>query len=171
MTEAADIDAVPLPSSPTDSEVTSDIDPEGKAGTEAAPSPEIGTARDEDPVTSTNSGTTTDTPSRKRKRDIPPDVQTKESFVIQRHAHPGYTISIPSEALDTPLETYENGHAYYTTHEKIREDFANGMRTSRICVFDSSVERKMIRKVCHSVAIVHCEHCGLEDGYGLGAPV
>jgi hypothetical protein len=47
-----------------------------------------------------------------------------------------------------PLETYERSHAYYQTHEALREDFAGGMRRSRVCVFDSSVERKMIRKVC-----------------------
>jgi hypothetical protein len=74
-------------------------------------------------------------------------VSTKESFVIQRHAHPGYTISVPEEAIKKPLETYEKGHVYYTAHEATREDFASGMRRSRVCVFDSSVERKMIRKV------------------------
>lgn len=76
------------------------------------------------------------------------ELQTQESFIIQRHAHPGYTIAIPKEATEQPLETYEKSHAYYRTHERLREDFANGMRTSRVCVFDSSTERKMIRKVC-----------------------
>lgn len=37
-------------------------------------------------------------------------------------------------------------HEYYAQHERLREDFAAGMRTSRICVFDASLERKMIRK-------------------------
>lgn len=77
--------------------------------------------------------------------------------MIQRHAHPGYTISVPKEATQEPLETYEKGHAYYTAHEATREDFASGMRRSRVCVFDSSVERKMIRKVSRAASsrIVH----------------
>ena len=75
------------------------------------------------------------------------ETQTQESFIIQRHAHPGYTVKVPSEATERPLETYAKSHAYYEAHEKLREDFANGMRTSRVCVFDSSTERKMIRKV------------------------
>jgi len=45
------------------------------------------------------------------------------------------------------LETYTPGHWSYETHRRLREDFAKGMREARICVFDSSLERKMIRKV------------------------
>jgi hypothetical protein len=45
------------------------------------------------------------------------------------------------------LETYEIGHEVYKRHLELREDFAGGMRESSICVFDASLERKMIRKV------------------------
>nr|XP_019043618.1 hypothetical protein I302_08198 [Kwoniella bestiolae CBS 10118]OCF22548.1 hypothetical protein I302_08198 [Kwoniella bestiolae CBS 10118] len=69
-----------------------------------------------------------------------------QESIITRHPHPGYTVSVPSSAREQPLETYELGHEYYQTHLKLREDFANGMRTSKICVFDASLERKMIRK-------------------------
>lgn len=72
--------------------------------------------------------------------------QEKETL-ISRHPHPGYTVSVPQEARDHPLETYERNHKYYATHLKLREDFAKGMRESKICVFDASLERKMIRKV------------------------
>ncbi|ODN78592.1 hypothetical protein L202_04199 [Cryptococcus amylolentus CBS 6039] len=66
--------------------------------------------------------------------------------LVGRHPHPGYTVSVPQQARDDPLETYEKDHQYYTTHLKLRRDFAKGMRESRVCVFDSSLERKLIRK-------------------------
>lgn len=66
--------------------------------------------------------------------------------IISRHPHPGYTVHIPDEARKHPLETYELGHKTYETHRAIRADFARGMRTAQICVFDSSLERKFIRK-------------------------
>nr|XP_019009410.1 uncharacterized protein I206_06059 [Kwoniella pini CBS 10737]OCF48191.1 hypothetical protein I206_06059 [Kwoniella pini CBS 10737] len=66
--------------------------------------------------------------------------------IVTRHPHPGYTVSVPPQAREQPLETYQINHEYYETHLKLREDFANGMRTSKICVFDASLERKMIRK-------------------------
>lgn len=69
-----------------------------------------------------------------------------EEAIIERHPHPGYTLSPPGDALAQPLETYTLHHEYYKKHEVLREDFAAGMRNSRICVFDSSLERKMIRK-------------------------
>ncbi|WWD04530.1 hypothetical protein V865_002600 [Kwoniella europaea PYCC6329] len=69
-----------------------------------------------------------------------------QQAIITRHPHPGYTVSVPSSAREQPLETYELNHEYYETHLKLRQDFANGMRTSKICVFDASLERKMIRK-------------------------
>lgn len=65
---------------------------------------------------------------------------------ISRHPHPGYTVHIPDEVRNNPLETYTLGHETYTTHRALREDFAGGMRKSQICVFDSSLERKLIRK-------------------------
>ncbi|WVQ75041.1 hypothetical protein IAR50_004650 [Cryptococcus sp. DSM 104548] len=66
--------------------------------------------------------------------------------LVGRHPHPGYTVSVPQQARDDPLETYERDHKYYSTHLKLRRDFAKGMRESRVCVFDASLERKMIRK-------------------------
>ncbi|KAK8849636.1 hypothetical protein IAR55_004971 [Kwoniella newhampshirensis] len=66
--------------------------------------------------------------------------------IIKRHPHPGYFVWPPAEAREVPLETYELGHEYYQTHLMLREDFAKGMREAKICVFDSSLERKMIRK-------------------------
>ena len=66
--------------------------------------------------------------------------------IIHRHEHPGYVIWPSDQARDQPLETYEPNHEYYQNHLRTREDFAKGMRESRICVFDASLERKMIRK-------------------------
>lgn len=70
-----------------------------------------------------------------------------EHATIHRHEHPGYTISVPELAWSSPLETYTKSHEYYEKHELLREDFAKGMREAKICVFDASLERKMIRKV------------------------
>ena len=70
-----------------------------------------------------------------------------DDVVIGRHSHPGYTLGVPDQARQTPLETYTKSHEYYTNHERLREEFARGMRETRICVFDASLERKMIRKV------------------------
>lgn len=47
----------------------------------------------------------------------------------------------------SPLETYEEGHSSYQVHRDVRDDFAKTMRQARICIFDSSLEKKMIRKV------------------------
>ncbi|WVQ95996.1 hypothetical protein IAU59_003096 [Kwoniella sp. CBS 9459] len=74
-----------------------------------------------------------------------------EESIVTRHPHPGYTVSVPSSARDDPLETYELNHEYYETHLKLREDFARGMRESKICVFDASLERKMIRKYAQAL--------------------
>jgi hypothetical protein len=65
---------------------------------------------------------------------------------ITRHPHPGYEVHVPQDARDHPLETYTPGHETYATHRALREDFASGMRRAQICVFDSSLERKLIRK-------------------------
>lgn len=67
--------------------------------------------------------------------------------MIGRHGHPGYTVGVPDEARQHPLETYTKGHELYAKHESLREDFARGMREAKICVFDASLERKLIRKV------------------------
>jgi hypothetical protein len=69
------------------------------------------------------------------------------SSPISRHEHPGYNVDVAWKWREQPLETYGIGHESYTRHRELREDFAKGMRDSRVCVFDSSVERKMIRKV------------------------
>ncbi|WWD20263.1 hypothetical protein CI109_104739 [Kwoniella shandongensis] len=75
-----------------------------------------------------------------------PHLAADSGMIITRHQHPGYFVWAPAEAHESPLETYELGHEYYQTHLKLREDFAKGMRETKICVFDSSLERKMIRK-------------------------
>lgn len=70
---------------------------------------------------------------------------------ISRHPHPGYEVDAAAEYRQTPLETYELGHASYARHRHIRADFARGMRTAQICVFDSSLERKLIRKYAQAL--------------------
>lgn len=72
--------------------------------------------------------------------------------LIGRHEHPGYVVSseddpAAEEARRNPLETYQPGNPSYARHIFLREDFARAMRETRICVFDSSLERKTIRKV------------------------
>lgn len=49
------------------------------------------------------------------------------------------------------MVTYEQGHPAYQHHEALREDFAKNMREAKICVFDSSLERKMIRKYAQAL--------------------
>lgn len=71
--------------------------------------------------------------------------------IIDRFQHPGYTISTDRKLYDEPLETYTHGHESYATHRDTRESFARGMRESRICVFDASLERKLIRKYAQAL--------------------
>lgn len=80
------------------------------------------------------------------------DYTKREDATITRHGHPGYTLSIPDSARQYPLETYTKGHELYAKHEALRADFAKGMREAKICVFDASLERKLIRKVSHLLA-------------------
>lgn len=70
-----------------------------------------------------------------------------ENPLVIRHEHPGYFLWPPDSARENPLETYDLNHPLYAKHLALREDFARGMREARICVFDASLERKMIRKV------------------------
>ena len=49
------------------------------------------------------------------------------------------------------MVSYEQGHPAYQHHEALREDFAKHMREAKICVFDSSLERKMIRKYAQAL--------------------
>ena len=67
--------------------------------------------------------------------------------LVKHHRHPGYNVATDQSLKRDPMETYIPGHWSYENHRKLREDFAKGMRDARICVFDSSLERKMIRKV------------------------
>jgi hypothetical protein len=60
-------------------------------------------------------------------------------------------VSSADEYKQKPLETYEVGHASYAPHRALREDFARGMRQAQICVFDSSLERKLIRKYAQAL--------------------
>jgi hypothetical protein len=66
--------------------------------------------------------------------------------LISRFEHPGYFIWEDPKAYSDPLETYTVGHPYYSKHIRMREEFATGLRETKICVFDSSLERKLIRK-------------------------
>ena len=66
--------------------------------------------------------------------------------VVGRFDHPGYTIWEDPKAYSDPLETYAIDHPYYQKHIRMRQDFATGLRQTKICVFDSSLERKLIRK-------------------------
>ena len=81
------------------------------------------------------------------------------SALIDHQKHPGYWVSTPEYARQYPLETYTKGHELYAKHEELREDFARGMRQAKICVFDASLERKMIRKVrLGSFALIFTVH-------------
>ncbi|KAJ9095307.1 hypothetical protein QFC21_005673 [Naganishia friedmannii] len=71
--------------------------------------------------------------------------------LIDRYEHPGYTVWEMPEAYEDPMGTYERGNAAYQHHEALREDFAKHMRHSKICVFDSSTEKKMIRKFAQAL--------------------
>lgn len=71
--------------------------------------------------------------------------------LIDRFQHPGYTISTDPKLYDEPLETYTHNHESYANHRATRQAFAQGMRESRICVFDASLERKMIRKYAQAL--------------------
>ena len=78
-------------------------------------------------------------------------VKGEQRGIVHRHRHPGYRLSIPRRAKRKPLKTYTKGHEFYAAHEAIREDLARGMRESKICLFDSSVEKKMIRKYAQAL--------------------
>ncbi|CDZ97942.1 hypothetical protein [Phaffia rhodozyma] len=58
--------------------------------------------------------------------------------------HPGY--ELPTKTPEEPPEWYEDKSPLLKNHEKTREAFATALRETRICIFDSSLERKMIRK-------------------------
>ena len=58
------------------------------------------------------------------------------------------------EALGNPPSTYEPDSPYLATQRMLRADFAKGMREAKICVFDSSLERKLIRKYGQSSILV-----------------
>lgn len=73
-------------------------------------------------------------------------IRDKKDTVINRFEHPGYFVWEDPKAYEDPLETYTVGHPYYTKHTRMRADFAGGLRDTKICVFDSSLERKLIRK-------------------------
>ncbi|KAL1413682.1 hypothetical protein Q8F55_001461 [Vanrija albida] len=92
---------------------------------------------------------TTITDNLNRLRDDPH--RSDSEALVGRHQHPGYTVGIPESARTTPLETYQLGHETYKTHRALRADFGRGMREAQICVFDSSLERKMIRKYAQAM--------------------
>lgn len=55
--------------------------------------------------------------------------------------------SIPNKKLPT----YRPGHASYARQRQKRQEFAEGMRNAQICVFDSSMEKKAIRKYAQAL--------------------
>ncbi|EJU06056.1 hypothetical protein DACRYDRAFT_73322 [Dacryopinax primogenitus] len=66
---------------------------------------------------------------------------------IKHHVAPDFIIAHTEEEFMVGVPpTYWTGQPQYRPQVAIREDFAKGMREARICVFDSVVERKMIRK-------------------------
>ncbi|CDZ97915.1 hypothetical protein [Phaffia rhodozyma] len=70
---------------------------------------------------------------------------------IQRFSHPGYSISQPQTAYSDRPKTYSVSSEFYKNHIRTREEFAKGMREAQICIFDSSLERKMIRKYAQAL--------------------
>lgn len=71
-------------------------------------------------------------------------IRNNQTFVTQ-FKHPGFDIP-RSRIPKRKLATYEPGHPSYRPQIRKREEFAEGMRNAQICVFDSSVEKKAIRK-------------------------
>lgn len=73
-------------------------------------------------------------------------ISNKKTF-ITRFSHPGFEVHRyrVSDKLGK-LATYTPGHPSYRTQRQKREEFAQGMREAQICVFDSSMEKKAIRK-------------------------
>ncbi len=78
-------------------------------------------------------------------------IEGQQATLVGRFDHPGYFIWADPSYYDQPLETYRLGHPVYDKHERTRADFARGMRESKICVFDASLERKMIRKYAQAM--------------------
>lgn len=73
-------------------------------------------------------------------------IENGKKTIIDRYQHPGYFVWEDPNAYSDPLDTYTVGHSSYSKHTAMREAFADGLRKSKICVFDASLERKMIRK-------------------------
>lgn len=78
-------------------------------------------------------------------------LSSDSTALIERYQHPGYTIWEMASAYEDPMVSYEQGNPAYQHHEALREDFAKHMREAKICVFDSSLERKMIRKYAQAL--------------------
>lgn len=60
-------------------------------------------------------------------------------------SHPGFEIA-RSRIPKGKLRTYKPGHVSYARQRQKRQEFAEGMRNAQICLFDSSIEKKAIRK-------------------------
>ena len=71
-------------------------------------------------------------------------IQDHRTF-ITRFRHPGFEVR-RERVPDKKLKTYQQGHPSYRPQRTKRAEFANGMRKAQICVFDSSMEKKAIRK-------------------------
>ncbi|KAL7414198.1 hypothetical protein BDY24DRAFT_414418 [Mrakia frigida] len=70
-------------------------------------------------------------------------VRNKQTF-IKWYQHPGYTVN--SQAPSEAPEWYEENSPLLAKHLELRGGFAGAMRETKICVFDASLERKLIRK-------------------------
>lgn len=70
-------------------------------------------------------------------------MQQNRTF-ITKYSHPGFYIN--RKRTGKPPATYEPNHASYAPQIRLRRAFAEGMRNAQICVFDSSILKKAIRK-------------------------
>lgn len=105
-----------------------------------------------------------------------------DSLLRIAHTCAGYGVSYPDSAMTHPEESYDVMSPLHASHRAIRADFARGMREAKICVvrrstpicsgnhrlthtlpllpavqFDSSVERKMIRKSVTPIGLLFCQ--------------
>ncbi|CAD6581519.1 MAG: hypothetical protein CYPHOPRED_001599 [Cyphobasidiales sp. Tagirdzhanova-0007] len=71
-------------------------------------------------------------------------IQRKLTF-ITHFKHPGYVLH-HSHVPNKKLATYVQGHPSYKAQIRLRKEFAEGLRRAQICIFDSSIEKKAIRK-------------------------
>lgn len=76
-------------------------------------------------------------------------IEEGETF-IQIHDHPGYIIEGTADAWNHP-GTYDPTSRLHEKHRENLAHFAEQMRNTKVCVFDGSLERKMIRKYAQAM--------------------